>query len=285
MILATLRFLHILCFRFIGRIFFYLFRKRRKIAIENVKKCYPFIFKGEKYSEAKVRKIVKKSFINLGHTLGDFLFLKWYTKNNIDNYVTFKNRDYFEQALSKGDGLILSAAHFGGWELSAHVLALKGFESLVLYNRFKRPSWLDRVVKKQRERSGNRLILKQNSFLSIYKWLKKGGVVALLTDQHAIPPEGEKMRLLGVDAWVHTSFIKMSIKTGALIVPAFMHVKGNYRYEIEFFKPIDPRDFVDCENQALAMARECFKALEESIIKSPHLWMWQHRRFKNLKAR
>lgn len=285
MILATLRFLHILFFRFLGNLFFYVFKKRRRVALENVEKCYSFLFRGEEYSARKAKRIVKKSFAHLGHTLGDFLFLKWYTKSNIDRYVTCKNLEYLQDALRQGKGVILSGAHFGSWELAAHVLALKGLNGVVLYNKFKKPAWLDRVVKLQRERSGNILLAKQNSFLSLYKQLKKGGIVVLLTDQHAVPPEGEKISLLGVDAWAHTTFVKMSVKTGALIVPAFMHVKGYSKYIIEFFKPIDPQDFEQEPNQVLAMTKLCNKALEQSVVASPHLWMWQHRRFKELKSR
>jgi len=270
MVFATLRLVHILFFRAVGKLFFYVFKKRRKIALQNVKRCG--------YKPAK--KIVKKSFVNLGHTLGDFLLLKFYTNKNIDKFVRVKNIDYLEQAISKGKGVILSGAHFGSWELAAHYLALKGYKSLILYNKFKKPYWLDGVVKKQRERNGNRLVDKKNSFLSLYKHLKNGGLTVLLTDQHAAEHEGEKVKLLGQDVFTHTTFIKMSIKTEAPIVPAFLFVDGISKYTIKLFKPIDPKNYKS-ENAIKLMTRECNKALEKSIKKAPHLWMWQHRRFKD----
>lgn len=288
MIFATLRLLHILFFRTLGRLFFYFFKKRRRIAMENVKRCYNFLQQGAKSAlpqnaraKSYARKITKKSFSNLGHNLADFLLLKYYTKKNIDRYVKIKNRSYLEEALSNGKGVILSTGHFGSWELAAHCLALKGFKSLIIYNKFKKPVWLDDVVKRQREYSGNTLILKENSFLTLYKCLKKNGIVVLVTDQHAAPPDGRQISFLGQDdAWTHTTFVKMSIKTGAPIVPVYSFVDGVSKYTIEFFKPIDPKSFASEKDPVYAMARACNASLEEVILRAPHLWMWQHRRFK-----
>jgi KDO2-lipid IV(A) lauroyltransferase len=264
-------------------------KNRKKIAYENVKKSRKFLV--ENGVDVNEKELVKKSFINLGHTLGDFLFLGFYNEKNIDRYVELRNIEYLQKSFDKGCGVILSTAHFGSWELAARALALKGFKSLIIYNRFKKPEWLDSVVKKQRERSGNKLLLKQSSFLSLYKHLvKKNGMVTLLTDQHAFDQEGEKISFLGQDVCAHSSFVKLSIKTGAIIVPGFMFVEGLSRYVIEFSKPIDPDDFKNSTNQdslsqdSLSrvhdMTLACNKALERAIFKAPHLWMWQHRRFK-----
>lgn len=276
MFFATLRLLHIFFFRALGSMFFYLFKKRRRIAISNIKKCQKFLENriGDRVSPIK---IVKKSFACLGQTLGDFLLLRKYTNKNIDKYVIAKNLNYLEEAVEKGNGVIISTAHFGSWELAAHYFALKGFKSLIIYNKFKKPVWFDDIVKRQRENSGNTLLLKDNSFLSLYKHLKKGGIIILLTDQHAFPPEGERVSFLGQDAWTHTAFVKMSKKTGAPIIPAFMFVEGISSYSIELCKPIYPEDF-----SVLDLTRACNIALEDAIVRAPHLWMWQHRRFKEL---
>ena len=282
MTFAILRFLYVVVFRFLGRSFFYLFKKRRKVAISNVNLCYKFLFKNEKYSHKKVRKIVKERFTGLGHTLADFLLLRWYTNKNIDNYVKVTNFEYLKDALAKNRGVILSTAHFGSWEFAAHYLGLKGLKSVIVYNKFKKPAWLDKKVLRQRQISGNTLLLKQNSFLPLYKHLKKGGMTILLTDQHSVPSMGEKVSFLGQNVWTHTSFIKLSLKTGAILVPGFMFLDGYSKYTIKFFEPIDPLCFSQSQDAIRLMARAYNKALESSIVSAPQAWMWQHRRFKDL---
>jgi len=279
MLFATLRSVTIVFFRFLGRLFFYLFKKRRNIALKNVTLCHDFLYKSSIDAIAP-RKLVQQSFVSLGHALADFLLLRGYTKSNIDRYVTADHIEYLERARARGKGVIISAAHFGSWELAAHYFACKGFPSLIIYNQFKTYVWLDRAIKKQRTRSGNSLIDKKSSFLSLYKHVKKGGIVTLVTDQHAAPPDGEKLSFLGQPAWTHTAFVKMSIKTGAVILPVFMFVEGLSKYTIKFASPIDPEAYATTTDPCRAMAQACNNAVEDAVLQAPHLWMWQHRRFK-----
>jgi KDO2-lipid IV(A) lauroyltransferase len=277
MLFAIFRFTSVLFFRGLGRLLFFCFKKRRKIAIENVERTYSFLAERSKKIHVP-KKIIKNSFAMLGQNLSDFLLLRYYTRENIDKYISFKNVHYLEDAINRSNGVIISTAHFGCWELAAHALALKNFKSVILYNKFKKPAWLDLAVKKQREYSGNTLILKKKSFISLYRHLKNGGIVTLMTDQHAVPPEGLKASFLGQSAWTHSTFAKMSLKTGAPIIPAYMFVDGYSKYTIEFFPPIEPSVYKHHE----VGAKACNEALEKAVVRSPASWMWQHRRFKVL---
>lgn len=273
MIFATLRLPIVLFCRAMGSILFYLFKRRKNVAVSNVSRCFPAV---------NPIRVARRSYANQGQTLADFLLLKWYTKKNIDRYVSFRNMHYINNALAQGRGVIVSTGHFGSWELAAHALALYGFKSSIVYNKLKKPVWLDGLVKKNRERSGNKLILKERAFIALYKALKKGEAVTIVTDQHAYPPEGDKMCFLGQEAWVHSAFVKLSIKTGAVIVPAFMFTEGYSKYVIKAFSPIDPFDYANAADRVVTMTKRAHQALEGVIEREPTLWLWQHRRFKEL---
>ncbi len=281
MIFATLRLVSILFFRCLGRLFFFVFKKRRNIAITNVKKCYKFISSErtkKNLSTVSPSRIVKRSFAGLGQNLSDFLLLKYYTSKNIDKYINIKNKNFLFNYLDKPRGIIILSAHFGSWELAAHYFGLKGFKSMIVYTKFKKPDWLDDYVKRRRELSGNKLVLKDRSFLSLYKHLKNGGISILLTDQHAAAPEGDKINFLGQNAWSHTTFAKLAIKTNSVIIPAFMFTRGYFKYVIKLMEPIDPLNssIIDFKK----VSRLSNNAIENAIIEDPGQWMWQHRRFK-----
>ena len=229
-----------------------------------------------------VKRIARKSFISLGHTLGDFFLLPKYTKKNIDKYVFIKNIEVLKEAVASKRGVILVGAHFGSWELAAHALALKGLPSLIVYNKFKYSSWFEGYAKRRRELSGNKLIEKNQAMLSIYKHLKNGRMVTLVVDQHAHPPLGIKVPFFGIDAWTHTSFAKMSLKTGALVVPGFLFIDGLFRYTIDFKQLLDPDDFRDNPDPVYSMILAFNQSLETVIKRAPEQWMWQHRRFKKV---
>lgn len=254
---------------------FYVFRKRRRIAENNVQKTLGLTPKISK-------KIVKDSFKGLGQNLADFLMLSRYTKANIDKYVTLENEHFLKDTLALNRGVIISTAHFGSWELAAHVLAIKGYKSMIVYSKFKKPVWLDSFVKKRREHGGNILVLKTNAFIKLYRHVKKGGITILLTDQHAFPPDGIKVPFLGRDAWTHISFIRMSVSAGVPIIPAYMFVDGYCKYTLKFCEPIFPETFSQEKDPIYSMAFECNKTAESAILKNPELWMWQHRRFKEV---
>ncbi|MCK4517968.1 lysophospholipid acyltransferase family protein [Candidatus Babeliales bacterium] len=272
---ASLRLASLAFFRLLGVVFFCCFKKRRKIAIKNIIRCLPVDHK-------RAKAIARKSFISLGHTLGDFLLLPKYTKKNIDRYVSIKHLDVLKEAVASKRGVILVGAHFGSWELAAHALALHDLPSLIVYNKFKASCWFEGYAKRRRELSGNKLILKEQAMLPLYKHLKIGRMATLVVDQHAHPPLGIKIPFFGIDAWTHTSFAKMSLKTGALVVPGFMFINGLFRYTINFETIFDPDDFRDKPDPVYSMVLAFNQELEVAIKRAPEQWMWQHRRFKKV---
>jgi len=282
MFLSTLRFLHISLFRFIGLIFFYVLRNRKSIAKTNLDLCFDEISNDKKIKDLEIKKLTKKSFINLGQTLGDFFFIKFYNNKNIDKYVEVKNINYLQESMANGKGVILSSAHFGSWELAAHCLALKGFKSLVVHNQFRTLAFLNNFIKSQREFCGNNLVDKQNCFIKIYKQLKAGKMITLITDQHANKIDGIPVSFLNKNVFTHKIFAQMSLKTGAPIICAFIFTKGPSKYVIEINKPIDPKDFKDKTNATYLILKKHNAILESAIKRSPENWMWQHKRFKGV---
>jgi Kdo2-lipid IVA lauroyltransferase/acyltransferase len=282
MIFATTRLIIILLCRIAGLAAFYLFSSRKKIAIKNISRCLFSKKNNDKIIQKKCATIARKCFILQEQTLADFLLLKFYTKQNINKFVTIKNRRNIEDALIKKRGLIISTGHFGSWELAAHVFAQKGFKSLIPYNPIKKYPSVDRWIKKKRETGGNQLVSKNNSLIKIYKHLKNNKIVSILVDQYCIPEQGLQVPFFGLHPWTHTSFIKLSLKTGSPIVPGFMFTNGLFSYSLEFFKPLYPEEFSHHKDPVYEMARAHNQILETTITKSPANWMWQHRRFKNI---
>lgn len=279
MIFATLRILTILKFRLIGLLVFTFSSKRKKIAIKNVNFC----FKPKSSIDQKNnKKIVRQSFILLGHSLADFILIRFYKKNYLDKIFTIKNLDYLKESLKLGNGVILSTGHFGSWELAAHYLALSGYKCMILYKPMKDSKFLEKVIKNNREIAGNILIPKENSLLALFKHLKRGGIVLLASDQHCYPPDGREVKLFGHDVRTHTAFINLSIKTGAPILPGFIFTKNLFYYEMNICKPIIPGDFKNSLDPELEMAIISNKYLQDAIKKAPQDWLWSHRRFKGL---
>ena len=141
---------------------------------------------------------------------------------------------------------------------------------------------LEIFVKKNRELSGNILIPKEGSLLTLFRHLKKGGIVLLATDQHCYPPDGIEAPLFGKMVRSHNAFIKLSLKTGAPIVSGFSYIKDLFSYELELSDVIDPDNFKNSDNPEYDMLVKSNQVLENAIRKAPEHWMWSHRRFKGV---
>ncbi len=276
MIFATFRLVFVLLFRFLGMVVFLFSKKRRAISIKNLRLCFP-----EK-TKREINKIARDSFILLGHSFADFLLVRFYSKDYINKHFEINGLDDIKNILDKGKGIVLSASHFGSFELAAHLMALNGLKSLILYNPIKNNPWLEKLIKNNREFGGNRLIPKKNSFFSVYKRLRKGGIALFAADQNCCADEGRKVPLFLNSTWTHTGFINLSLKTGAPIVQGFIYTKNLFDYEIYILPPLYPENFLKLKDPEYEMILAVNKGLETAIKKSPAHWMWQHRRFKNL---
>ncbi|MBD3273336.1 hypothetical protein GF385_03240 [Candidatus Dependentiae bacterium] len=276
MIFATFRLVFILLFRFLGKLVFTFSKKRKNIAIKNLKLCFP------DKNNKELNKISKNSFILLGHSFADFFLVRFYKNKYFKKHFKVNGIDYLIKTLDEGKGVILSAAHFGSFELAAHFLALKGFKSLILYNPIKKNPRVEKFVKNNREYSGNKLISKHNSLVAVYRRLKKGGIVLFAADQNCYSTEGIKVPLFSNNTFTHTGFINLSLKTGVPIVSGFIYTKNLFDYQIDVYLPLYPKDFVNLRNPEYEMTLALNKILERAIKKSPAHWMWQHRRFKDL---
>jgi KDO2-lipid IV(A) lauroyltransferase len=279
MIFATFRFVLIFLFRLLGLLCFYFAGKRKKVTIKNLGLCFPVKNKQDKKRNIH---IARRCFMSLGHGFADFFLIRFYSQKDVKKYIQVEGFEHFKEALDYKKGIIMSTAHFGSWELASKVLSLYGLRSLILYNPIKKPQWVENFVKNNRESTGNRLISKYNGLLPIFKHVKRGGIVTFVADQHCAKEEGRLIPFFKNKVWTHTSLVKLSLKTGAPIIPGFIFNDGFFEYHVKIFKPLYPQNFYKYDDPEYEMACVNNKILETVIEKKPELWMWQHRRFKNL---
>ena len=113
--------------RSIGRIAFVFNKKRRLIAYANLKAAF-----AKEKSPPELRAITKDVYVNLVQTFSEIASLTKVSKAYVNKYVEVVNMRQIEDAGKSGRGTILLTAHFGDWELSSLVSAMKGFPITVL---------------------------------------------------------------------------------------------------------------------------------------------------------
>jgi KDO2-lipid IV(A) lauroyltransferase len=101
-------------------------------------------------------------------------------------------------------------------------------------------------------------------------------------DQAVIPSEGYVTDFLGRGAWTTKTPALIARKTGAVVLPAFIHrtAKG---HKITIFPKIELSPGDDMEKAVKEDTKNFSRAIEEYIKEHPSEWLWIHRRWKRVK--
>lgn len=253
---------------------FYLFKKHRNIALDNLRKA----FKNEK-SEEEIKQITMKLFINLGLNVIEFCRLPELTRENISNYVEYDGLKNLTETQKTGKGIIFLVSHFGNWELLAAAHALHGFSSYAVVRPLDN-KYLEKMIKKYRQMSGLGIIEKKNAMREIISHLDKGHMVGILIDQNTSQNEGVFVDFFGRCACTSKVTALIAQRKEVPVLPAFIIRQGNGRHKIIIEKPMDLISTDNPKQDIVTNTQNYTKMIELYIRKYPDHWFWIHKRWK-----
>jgi len=261
----------------LGLSFFYLWGSRRRIAIENLKNSisYNAITAAE-----PVEELIRDNFRNLGRSLAEVIKIYYGSGREIIDSVEIEGIENFNRAISKGKGILFLTGHCGNWELMAIVTSVKLSGSAIVARPINN-RYVNRLVESIRQRYGNSVIYKQRALKPIIQTLKDNGCVGILMDQSVLPDEGYVIDFLGRGAWTTKMPALLARKTGASVLPAFIHrTDGGHRMMI--YPEIELSNVNDRESAVKEDTKRFSGFIEEYIKEHPAEWLWIHRRWKRV---
>jgi KDO2-lipid IV(A) lauroyltransferase len=248
--------------------------KREKITLENIKRAFP------EQSSSWHNKIMKESYHNLGITMVELLALKSFDDNDIREYIKYSNIDMINELHSRGKGVILLSGHFGNWELLAYSAGLfSGLPALIIVKPQKNQV-ADELLNSYRTQRGNSVISMYNAAFTIFKQLKKGGVVALLADQSATKDKDIYIDFFGIPAATYESPAELALKLNVPIVMGFAVRQNDGTYSVDL-QEIKHDDLEHTKEGIEELTRRHVSALESAVRANPGHWAWQHRKWKH----
>lgn len=165
----------------LGSLWFKTHRFRRVIAEENIKLALNY---GPK--EASI--LAHRNFVHLARVFLEFAMLPKINEKNVRDLVTIEGESNFTN--HQGSRICFMSGHIGNWELMAYVSSLLSGHPVTIVVRKQKPLWFNNLLERIRTKTGNRLIDKNQAFVSISKSIKNGQVVGFLIDQKATAREG-----------------------------------------------------------------------------------------------
>jgi KDO2-lipid IV(A) lauroyltransferase len=261
----------------LGLLVFYLWGSRRRIAIENLKNT--LLFNAIIILEP-VEKIIKYNFKNLGRSFVEIIKIYHGFSKKIIDSVEIEGGENFNQAKSKGKGILIVTGHCGNWELMAIAASVKLSGITIVARPINNP-YINRMIENVRVRYGNSVIYKQGALKPIIQTFKDNGCVGILMDQAVIPDEGYVVDFLGRGAWTTKMPALLARKTGTAVLPAFIN-RTKEGHRIKIYPEIE---LSNNNNREDAIKEDTIKFsyfVEKYIRDYPAEWLWIHRRWKRV---
>jgi Kdo2-lipid IVA lauroyltransferase/acyltransferase len=252
-------------------------RRHREVALRNMALALPEI------GEAERRRLVKACFRHFGAALCDAISSTRFAPTELCHRMSLRGWENLEEAERRGRGIFILSAHLGLWELVPPIIGLTRGRMDTVVRPADNP-WLDRELRALRERSGNAVIPKRGAARRMLEVLRGGGRVGILIDQRVQEKEGIAVPFFGRPALTSTVLARLSLRTGAAVVPiaAYPEPEGRYRIVV---RPaiLPPEGEGDGEEAVAALTRRYLETAEEDIRAHPEMWLWMHRRWDERK--
>jgi KDO2-lipid IV(A) lauroyltransferase len=203
--------------------------------------------------------------------------------NNWRNHLRLVHGRSLVDLLLSGKPLLIVTGHLGNWELSGYALGLLGFKTYAVARPLDNP-YLDRFLRRFRERTGQKILAKHGDFEQMVTVLEQGGVMATLADQDA-GARGLFVEYFGRPASTHKAIALLALQYRVpLVVSITTKVGEPFRYQTEPFDAFAPEEYEGRADAVRAITQRFTAALERAVRRAPEQYFWLHRRWKHQPA-
>ncbi len=224
-------------------------------------------------SKSTKNEIYKSMWKNYGMTFIEYIFLDYFRKNN--SHIKIEDKINLSEIKNKNKPVIFISGHFANFELMSMEITKKDIKLATIYrplnNIFLNPlmEYLrKKYVCKNQIKKGIKGVRESINLI------KKNHCIALMIDQRV--SEGEKINFFNEPALTTTLPAHLAIKYDLNIVPVFLKRENNDKFNLEFQKEINPRNY----KNKIEMTKKLNKILEEMVVRNHGQWIWSHNRWK-----
>lgn len=251
---------------------YHIFKYRKKIIKENLKKAFPE--KGEK----ELEEIIRKFYRNLSDLVVEIIKTLSLSEEELSKRVIVSNPEYPQTFVDSRQSLIVLTGHLCNWEwlLSACMIKFK-YPIDAVYKPLS-SKFADKIMLTIRSKFGaSPLAMKQ----TLREQIKKKNIphgLAMVADQS---PQRDEIqfwtRFFNQDTPYYVGADKIAKMLNLPVIFAGMKRTGRGHYEIYFREILSP-PFVE---NGFSVTEKYNRILEEEIRKQPENWLWSHRRWKH----
>ena len=251
-------------------LFWHIVPKRRKVALTNLKLCFP------QWDDEKREQVAKRCFFRLARAALDHSVLWKGSAEQVRNFVSFDEGVIERIVNTDNRPLIVIAPHFAGLDASGIGLNLY-VRGVSLYQRQSNPVW-DKAAFDGRKRFSDPILIAKGThhdLRPIIRAMRQGLPFYYLPDMDHGRRNSIFVPFFGVDAATLPMASRLAKLTNAKVIMLMAEMTDDgYQVHATDLWGNFPTD--DYEADTLRVTQE----LEKWIRKYPDQYMWTHRRFK-----
>jgi len=198
----------------------------------------------------------------------------WSAERVLATIVNVEGRELIDQAIARGQSVVVLAPHLGNWEMLGLYLG-REYGVTSLYEP-QGNATINELAHRFRERTGASLVPTTHGGLrAVYRELERGGVIALLPDQVGARSSGIYAPFYGSPALTMRLYHRLLRRHDSLPVMAYA-LRDEAGFRIRFRTVGDDVGESDLEASAIALNY----AIEQAITEAPAQYQWEYRRFR-----
>lgn len=241
-------------------------RERRKVALTNLRLCFP-----EK-TEAEREDLARRHFIAFSRAVLDRTFGWWASKERLERIIRIHGAEYLNDP--EGKPIILLSPHFVGLDAGATRISMY-ITGCSVYSNQKNPVFNKLLYDGRRRFNPTVLFSRQEGMRGIIKAMKAGHQFYYLPDMDFGPKESIFVPFFGVQAATIPGVARLVRLTGAKVVACVTRQVAD-GYEVEVMPPW--QDFPGASVEADTEYVNQF--IESQVLRMPEQYFWLHKRFK-----
>jgi Kdo2-lipid IVA lauroyltransferase/acyltransferase len=132
-----------------------------------------------------------------------------------------------------------------------------------------------------RGRTGNSVIYRRGAIRRVLRALADNQAVAILIDQHIQAADAVYVDFFNRPAATTSALAALALRTGAPVVPVFALPQPGGRFRMVYEHAVAPPRGDD-PDAIRAFTQRCTDVLEMYVRRYPDLWLWMHRRWRDV---
>lgn len=250
----------------LGKVLYALGRERRKVALINLRLCFP-----EK-SEAEREELARRHFIAFSRAVLDRTLGWWASKERLERIIRITGVEHLNDP--EGRPVIMLSPHFVGLDAGATRISMF-VRGCSVYSNQKNPVF-NKLLYDGRIRFTDAVLLsRQDGMRKIIKAMKDGYKFYYLPDMDFGPKESIFVPFFGVQAATIPGVSRLARLTGAKVVACITRqVKDGYEVEVMPAWSDFPGESVEADTAYVN------RFIEEQVLRMPEQYFWLHKRFK-----